>query len=680
MNIALITTETLFSPSVYPSLVQNPIDLSIPALLADGFRAASNRKALITDPTISPQDWALKILASVENISIQEQWRALPILAGVLLAVPSINPRQNSGGQLILDVSHVRQFQQTFLDFVHNTIQFYSNLGPNFCQIPSTLLVLAITFPQLEDSYRRKLNTHLLLPPVIELVYQSSFGLDVSRLLKSDVTDPEMSALKDALDYHPVFSHLNSLSLLIQFLIQNSHPTKDASTISTVLHAISAFTSSLSTQYQRLAEEIGPDAAEHNIPVWRYLKLSLFSVSIAFQGYTSWLLQQLPRNLFRQHAESVSASIIEAFSHIYFIVAQISLSGFPTFDFVYYSSLDILLDPQFGLHGISSIVHNLAVPYLTTNNKSMSHKLIESSLVNRGKLIFLLNICEVITPLSPFHPINPQEVSIYTCILPLARQFLVPSRPSESRMTITYFQPVLESAHSVFLAVVSTPSQALERNNGSRNNRTISKSQELSADSAVLATNDQDHTQNFLDNEIPAYLNCVLELFPGILSPNQFSLAITTIVRAFSPPSPMYRVNTNRSQWILNQIYEKAHNEIPPGIPLPPELGTHQEQLNHTDNTLENEKNIPVPTTRAVVVSALIHSLPYIEISLLETWLNKVVHLIQLPVAHSNVSNLGPAYKIEKQYLDADLFQMISEELEQCKSTVGIRWWYQAHL
>lgn len=682
MNITLITTETIFSPLINSSLIETHIDLDIPTLLIDGFRAASNRKAQITDPTISPKNWALKILNSVENLSPQEQWRALPPLAGIIQAIATDNTTPSS--QLILDHHVKKQFQQLFVDYVNSTISFYQSLGPNFCQIPSTLLSLSAVFAQLEDSYKEQLNTQILLPLITDLVYVSPFGLRDGVLLRSVAKDNDAVELNTALNDNPVLRHLSSFSLLIQFLIHNSHPTEDVEVISSALKVISAFAHSLSTEYQVLSNKIGPDKAEQNHKVWRFLKLSLFSIAISFQGYTGWLLQHLPRYLYLKHAVLVSSTIIEAFSHIYFIVAQVSLSGFPTYDFVYYSCLDILLDPQFELEGISGIVENLAAPFMAIPDAQHSYDLIEKSLVNRGKLIYLLNICELLTPLSPFHPRKRSKKDIVTIsdlIMPLARQFLVSPDPAKSKMTVTYFQPVLESAHSVFLSIISTPSQALEKNNGSRNENTLSGDISGASDQDKM-DNDTSFrdTQKFLDNEIISYLDTVLSLFPGVLSPNQFTLAITTIVRAFSPPSPMYVVNRSRSHWILQQIYEKALDKIPPGHPLPQTIGTHQQQLNNTENSQNaDQQNIPIPTTRAVVVSALIHSLPFVEISLLENWLDKTVQLVNNPTANGSVKP-GPALSLEQQFLEADLFQMISEELEQYKSNVGIRWWFKSRL
>lgn len=680
LNIGLITTETILSPIINPSLVDTKIDLELSSLLTNGFRAAGLRKAQITDPTISPQQWALKIFEAVENFSVQERWRALPPLAGILQASsPSAASRQN--GHLELDIGVARRFQQLFVLFINSTLQFYISLGPNSCQIPSTLMALASAFPSLEDDYKNKLSTSLILPQTVELVYASPFGLNVTNALKS-VSNPDLSILKDSLNNNPVLIHLNSYSLLIQHLVENTNSKEDSETVYLALKLIWNFTQSLSSEYQHLSNSIGFDNAEQNVDVWRYLKLSLFSLSVSFQGYSTWLLQHATQRLYREHAVSLSSVIIKALSNVYFIVAQVSLAGFPTYDFVYYSSMDILLDSQFKLAEISSIVTDLALPYLTVP-ANQACGIIESSLVNRGKLIFLLNMCELLTPLSPFHShrSRPNTVSISGCIMPLCRKFLTPPNLEKTNLTPTYFQPVLESAHSVFLSVISTPSQALERNNGSRNKDIISDLQQVPASQEAADSQiDLQDTKKFLDNEIPSYLNTVLDLFPIVLSPNQFTLAIKTIIKAFSPPSPMFNVNRTRSEWILNQIYTKARYKIHPGKPLPASTGTYQQQLNNTENeSSKDSKNIPIPTTRAVVISALIHSLPFVEISLLQGWLDKVLDLIEDPSAGGKI-DVGPAFLLEKQFLEADLFQMISEELEQYKATVGIRWWFRASL
>lgn len=675
LNISLLTTEVLFSPTLFPVIVNNDVNLDLIVMLTEGFKAAANRKALITDPTVSPLDWALSIHRAVENLAPNEQWRALPALGGIILGITksSSDTGKNIGGGLTISGYQVRKFEQLFVDFIHNTVHVYGKSKPQAGQLVSSLVILSIVLPNIGNRYKQKLDTYLILPAAVELVYESEKGLALPTVFRSLISDTRSTTLNDKLNKNPVFRHLNSLSLLIQFLIHNSNPINDVEMVFQALTHIVNFSELLASEYQNLATKIGADAAEINNGLWRFLKFLLFSLSLSFQGYTSWMLLHINRKLFKKYSVSVAKSIIKAFSNVYFVVAQISLSGFPTFDFVYYSCLDILLDPQFALVGISETAAELSLPFLKSKEASIAY--IDSNLVNRGRLIYLLNLYEHLVPLLPFSESEPSKnrtTTISTHVLPLVTQLLTPPE-GKSKITITYFQPVLESAHSVFLAIVSTPSQALERNNGSRDANVISDAQN------ELTHNSSADTQHYLDNKIPDYLKTVLSLFPGILSPNQFTLAITTIVRAYSPPSPMYRVNMDRSEWILKQIHKKAQNEILAGVPLPAELGTHAQNLNNSGQPSVNEKNIPVPTTRAVVISSLIHSLPYVHITLLKNWLNKVVKLIQNP-ENFDKSKVGPAYKLEQEYLETDLFQMISEELEQYKSTIGIKWWYKAKL
>lgn len=183
-------------------------------------------------------------------------------------------------------------------------------------------------------------------------------------MFRSLIIDSKSTSLNDKLNKNPVFRHLNSLSLLIQFLIHNSHPIQEVEVVFEALKHIVQFSELLASEYQNLAAVIGADAAETNNGLWRFIKFSLFSLSVSFQGYTSWLLLHINRKLFQKYAVPAATSIIKAFSNVYFVVAQISLSGFPTFDFVYYSCLDILLDPAFAQVGISEVVAELSVPFL----------------------------------------------------------------------------------------------------------------------------------------------------------------------------------------------------------------------------------------------------------------------------------------------------------------------------
>lgn len=563
-----------------------------------GFKAAAERKAQITDPTVKPEEWIKSILLAVERLAATEQWRAIPVLSGILQARSiEMSSRLNY------------EIQKTLVQFMNNSLN----------ENDENLVVLAVTLDSLSSDIKDDIKHEAVLTRLIPFLYDSRQVLDAQKIFK--ILRSGKGSVKEYLSVNKNYMYLNTLSLLSQFVVER---VENKELVKASLMHITSYCRLASDGYQKLAKDIGPDQAEAHNELWGFLKFSLFSVSLSLQGYTGWLLHG-NKSHFDANAVSIATSILVAFQDLYFIVAQISLTGFPTFDFVYYTSLDILLDPRFNLQGVT--------PFL---NQSSSSDIVlkKDDLVGRGKLIFLLNMFEQFVPLLEFD-------SITTHVLPLTTKYLSGQDPS-SGMTISYYQPVLESAHSVFLALVSAPSQAFEQNNGSRDDNVISD------DSATSKKE-----QHYLENEIPQYFHCVLDLFPGLLSPHQFTLALSTLIRAYSPPSPLYRVNPSRSEWLLEEIYSKSKSAS--NSPLPAEYGTKEEH--------------PAPTYRAVIISALIHCLPFLHLSLLEPWLNRTQGLID-----------GITNETEKKYLEDDLFKMLSEELEQYKSTVGIRWWFRSKL
>lgn len=150
------------------------------------------------------------------------------------------------------------------------------------------------------------------------------------------------------------------------------------------------------------------------------------------------------------------------------------------------------------------------------------------------------------------------------------------------------------------------------------------------------------------------YLEIVLSLFPGLLVSTQFTLAIATIVRAVSQDPALLNE-------FLGMLFLKSKAALP-GIPL---------KAQKNDNSDENNRP---PTVRAVFINCLIHALPFLEISDFERWLNTTAGLFRGGPAYSNL------VVAEQQFLECQLWNMLSGELGQTLADVGIRWWYNPRI
>lgn len=697
LNLSIITRELIHSPHVFPfpdSSSSDSVDLFVVSFLVEGFEAAATRKASITDPTVTPQDWTNNIYKAVGNLKPEHQWRALPPLAGLIKAIYYQKLRLETQSQqkgrnrrdvgILADTSLVHDIQKSFISIINKTFEIYGNIFDsqffeNELQIPVVIYTLSVTLQFLSNSLKKKINYTLVLPYSVSFVYFSQKGLYGGKLLRT-LTDKNNQSIAISLDRNPVFTKLSSLSILIQTAVQEIN-SANAFVACKALDVIYQFSHSLADEWQNSVSKQADNIFQADSTSWEFLKVCLFSVSLALEGYTKWILASVNKTEYYKNSINISSTIVQIFSNMYFIVAQISLTGFPTFDFVYFSAIDILLDPQFHYQEFSNIISRISVPILSMSNQQRN-KMISNNLVYRGKVIYLLNLCEVLTPFLPTTTFPNKQVPLITLagdIIPLTKKFLYPPpvSPDTPNLTLTYFQPILESAHSVMLAVITTPSQVYERINGNEITGILptflSFSKYESDDANTLTSLPQ-----LVQKIIPEYFKTVNDLFVGVLSFHQFTLAITTLVKAVSPPSPIFSLDPQRAGWMIDFLIERS-DEVGAGISLPTELGALR--LHETgDKADTNQKSISSglqapPTIRAVILGSVIHALPYLDAQVLEKYLSLIWKRIDQTTKFSSI--YSSSITQEQNYLEIDMFNMISRELDQQKATVGIKWWYQ---
>lgn len=186
-------------------------------------------------------------------------------------------------------------------------------------------------------------------------------------------------------------------------------------------------------------------------------------------------------------------------------------------------------------------------------------------------------------------------------ILPTTTTFLNPKTTNYETI-----RPVFESAHCVMLAYLKSPRK---------------------------------HSQSAL---IPSYFESVMSYFPLLLSPGQLNLSLQTIANILVSVS--YDANDSFSTRHMGEVlYEKCLN-TKPGIPL---------------NSDSKED-----TMWGVLVSSLIHILPYLHFREFTHWLTVIESLIRKGTPE------------EKKKLDHEFWVMVLEELGPDKQELGFRWWH----
>ncbi|AOW03400.1 peroxisomal membrane protein PEX17 [Yarrowia lipolytica] len=607
LNLDLVIKEIINSPRLLPPL----IDLHDYQQLTDAFRATIKRKALVTDPTISFEAW-LETCFQVITRFAGPGWKKLPLLAGLILAdydISADGPTLERKPGFPSKLKHLlkREFVTTFDQCLSIDTRNRSDATKwvpvlaciSIAQVYSLLGDVAI-------NYRRFLQVGL------DLIF-SNYGLEMGTALarlhaESGGDATTAGGLIGKKLKEPVVALLNTFAHIASSCIVHV----DIDYIDRIQNKIILVCENQAETWRILTIE-SPTVMHHQESV-QYLKWELFTLCIIMQGIANMLLtQKMNQFMYLQLAYKQ----LQALHSIYFIVDQMG-SQFAAYDYVFFSAIDVLLSeyaPYIKNRGTIPPNKEFVAERLAANLAGTSN--VGSHLpIDRSRVLFALNYYEQLVTVC-------HDSCVETIIYPMARSFLYPTSD------IQQLKPLVEAAHSVILAGLAVPTNAVVN--------------------AKL---------------IPEYMGGVLPLFPGVFSWNQFVLAIQSIVNTVSPPSEVFKTNQKLFRLVLDSLMKKCR-DTPVGIPVPHSVTVSQEQ-----------EDIP-PTQRAVVMLALINSLPYVDIRSFELWLQETWNMIEAtPMLAENAPNKELAHA-EHEFLVLEMWKMISGNIDQRLNDVAIRWWYK---
>ncbi len=542
LNVILLVQIFLQSKHIFPD---NKLDVKTHYMIIEAFRAAFNRKQLVSFPTLPVDRFYVDVVHALSQVT--PKWKTTLAIAGIL---QSDIIKNNS--EIKKSVAHARRILVDAINYTFNPSNKVTvDVSPEISAL--TLLSLGYSFTYLTAADKKKLPTESILPDLIELVYFSNFGLNGGMFLK----DLDESSIKERLQ-EPILTRLSSLSFLIQNSIQESHHYYLA--METCLNRLLTFTKNLETIY-KLKVQGKPDV-EYGENLWKILKLTVFSLIIAFQGYVSFSLHakhDVVYDLFPEFYVKILGSLY----HIHFIVNKIGTEGFSAYSFVYYTSLDALLETSpksaeaFGRKMVSGC----------------DLQLVNKSIVEQAKVKFILDYFEHLVPFAS------QEI-IDEVIMPVTNSFLF---PQDTNTMKTELKPILESAHSV-----------------------------------VLASFSSDRNAKLNAKIIGPYISTILNLFPSVFTPDQFILATETIAKAVNAPSPIYEIDQSLARLLMDKLYNRSLTESP-GKPVPTPLSS-----TGLDKSTDDDNSNTPPTIRTTIISALINILCYVDPNNLEHWLNRI--------------------------------------------------------
>lgn len=627
-NIPLLAVEILNSPLYLP-------DVKSGLLLVDAFQSACMRKFQISDPTIPFEEWldhmfvgSYSLLAgSNANNGSGSLWRVLPLLTGLILAVKTIKD-QHTRPMIMSRKRQLHRFD-TQLQFLFSSVanpvieSLASGNEPGFYDPDNALTQLtALCIAKagataLDPESFGQLST-AALPLVLVVVYQST-------ITPRREKEPDCNAIA-GLQGLPatdsiMMSHLSSVSLFVQRFLENRHPP--LSDVDELLNRLLSL--SVNTHVQTQSEQInksGNGIAMRGLVVnpnlWNTLKPLYFGVLIQLRAVASTILHRRGFPVIY-----LAEKALKVLQPLHFIIEELGV--FETYNYVFHVCVDTILETQFAPNSVQF------QDFVLTLVGSCNPGAIDNQ-VGRGNIVFALDLVEMLVPKLPS---RLWDQTVY----PFINEFLQPV----PGVDISTTKRALESAHSVMLSHLSNA---------------------VNIDRPETFTKEQ---HNSLGDQLRHYFSIVTNLFPTVLSHQQYTLTVRTIAKAVTNPVTF---DEARVDLLLMALFEKAKTTIP-GIRLPEQAkwgeALELDKYEEDGKSSPLEDNIEPPTIRAVVVSNLVHVLPLLDRAKFQFWLNRCAEL-------APKLTFSPMAAAESEYIHKQLQYMISNELDLSLADQGIQW------
>lgn len=204
--------------------------------------------------------------------------------------------------------------------------------------------------------------------------------------------------------------------------------------------------------------------------------------------------------------------------------------------------------------------HSVQADAFIQSVKPADHSSVPQHPLDRNLDLFFLNTAE------HFTLVLPSQLS-EDLLIPAASPYLAAGGNNN-------LLPIFEAAHSVMLAVFSAPQNA-----------------QLTA------------------RQLPFYIEALFNVYPHNLTARQFRLAFKTLLRLTSPPAVLAATDPMLSATLLDLLYERA--KVASTEPLFP----------HPSQETSDPQDSRELSEQAVLILAIIDTLPQLQLDLLDEWL-----------------------------------------------------------
>ncbi|KAL2123883.1 hypothetical protein VTJ04DRAFT_248 [Mycothermus thermophilus] len=559
---------------------------------------------------LSSDAWAAAVLKGADGHS--GRWQHLLVFTGVLMGMEGADRRS-------LSPSMRRTVERAVVTAANLALR----IRPPEPPAPEGPVAMALNyaFPLLSESSLAGLDCDALVPVITRAMFGpdglqdglflASIDQDVRQADEKFVWLPDSPSFRhlQLLEQRPLVSSLGPLARLLGHAVEHA---RDSAIVLQLQDDLVAFTSRLLQNWQanklselEVSEEaifLKPETLETTWPVlWQFLKKIMYAVVAALHSVAARSL--IDRRL-RRHdtAPAVAVKTLHALRNLYFISSRNGSDAFQAYAFTYLTSLDTL--SRYGPASAAFLreTRNPAGPSVPPHP------------LHRTLDLFYLNTAEHL----PLHLSTPDADAL---IIQPATAYLTPPHPGEplSPQMVQLF----EAAHSAVLATLSCP-----------------------------------HNASLAASLVPFYAESLLAAFPLHLSPRQFRLAFTTLMRILSPPALISAQHPDLPETLLEMVrFRAVADPRTSTTPLLPSLAK------------------PAPTTptpeigpvseQSTLVLTLVDSLPYLPLPILEEWMALAAAAIHA------VRDKALREVVQRRFWEV----LVSGEMDVERAAVAAGWW-----
>lgn len=552
------------------------------------------------------EEWARAVVKGADDRS--RRWQHLLVLTGVLMGM--------EGGER-------RSLSRSLRNTLEGAVVTAANLAleTQLADGPvagaSIVMALNFAFPLISDYNRSLINCNALLPLAVwaitaeEGFCQGQFLADIgaevaespSHQLAWSPMTPSFRQLQE-LDKRPIMANMGPLAKLTGYVVQQ---VTDTRVVLQAQDALLDFTCKVLGAWQR-------NRLSEVDPAMEGAALTPETLNSTWPALWA-LLRKLMFGVVAMLQSIVSRSLLDPY-----MLNDVAAPGIAT------KSLHILRNLFF----ISSRNGNNAFQvytftYLTSIDVISRNAVIASSLLHeirpaentpvftsylQGTLdLFYLNLAEHL-------PLTLPTAACETLIIKPATAYM----SHEGAMTSSMIE-LFESAHSAVLSTLSCPQHS---------------------PLTIQIT--------------PFYVIKLFESFPQQISPRQFRVAFKTVMQIVSPPFPIAEMEPQFSETLLEMLrsYTTAASTTP--IPLKPVAVSQAASSEQEEEPLSQQSSLTL---------ALVDSLPFLPLPLLEEWLTiaaQAMYEIADPALREPVKN---------RLLEI----LVSGEMDVERAAIGVAWW-----